>query len=76
MVTRPGADTSDDVQEASIEETPAVQHDAAAADAELPAALIAQAESAIYGQFESDDMPAAQRGASRADIRQNAPRLK
>lgn len=62
------------VHAASIDETAAAQPDAAANA--LPAAIIAQAESAIYGQFEADDMPPVERRASRAKIRQNAPKLK
>lgn len=43
----------------------------------LQAALISQAESAIYGQFENEDnMPPVERRASRATIRQNAPKMK
>ena len=42
----------------------------------LPAAIIAQAESAIYSHFEPDDMPPVERRASRATIRANAPKLK
>ena len=62
------------VHAASIDETAAAQPDATANA--LPAAIIAQAESAIYGQFEADDMPPVERRASRAKIRQNAPKLK
>jgi hypothetical protein len=83
MATKPSQDTSNEaagssaaaatVQAASVDGTPAAQPDPAANA--LPAALIAQAESAIYGQFEADDMPPAERRASRAHIRQNAPKL-
>jgi hypothetical protein len=58
----------------AVDATPAAQPDAAANA--LPAAIIAQAESAIYGQFEVEDMPPVERRASRAAIRENAPKLK
>lgn len=61
-------------QATAIDDTPAAQPDVAANP--LPAAIIAQAESAIYGQFEAEDMPPAERRASRAAIRENAPKLK
>jgi hypothetical protein len=83
MVTKPSQDASNEAAEsstpaatqaASVNDTPAAHPDPAANA--LPAAIIAQAESAIYGQFEPDDMPPVERRASRATIRQNAPKLK
>lgn len=84
MVTKSSQGTSDEAAESS---TPAVPTEAASANdapasqpdpAEnaLPAAIIAQAESAIFGQFESDDMPPVARRKSRAAILQNAPKLR
>lgn len=58
------------VRAPSIDDTQSAQANA------LPAALIAQAESAIFGQFENEDMPPVEWRASRATIRQNAPKLK
>ena len=84
MVTKPSEDASHEdaesstsavpAQAASSNDTPASQADPDANT--LPAALIAQAESAIYGQFEPDDMPPVERRASRATIRANAPKIR
>jgi hypothetical protein len=84
MVTKPSQDTSHEAAESSrsavtadatsVNDAPAAQQDPA--ENALPAAIIAQAESAIYGQFEPDDMPAVERRKSRAAIRQNAPTSK
>lgn len=89
MVTRPSQDASSEAAETSKTtfKTPgvAIQADAGdktptpqadAAEAFLPAAIIAQAESAIAGNIENDEMPPAERRAPRATTRQNAPKLK
>jgi hypothetical protein len=85
MVTKSSQDASMDAAESSS--TPAVAARAPSVDDSqsaqagtaanaLPPALIAQAESAIYGQFEDDDMPPAERRTSRATVRQSAPKPK
>jgi hypothetical protein len=80
MVTKPAREPSaagGSNASASTGSTPA--NDTPPANA-LPAAVIAQAESAIYGQFdnEDEDMPRAERSASRATVpvRRKAPKLK
>ncbi|KAG0651425.1 UDP-glucose:sterol glucosyltransferase 80B1 [Hyphodiscus hymeniophilus] len=78
MVTKSNQDTSNEAAGSSTPAPGASADDIAQSDPAanaLPAAIIAQAESAIYGQFEPDDMPPVERRASRATIRANAPKL-
>ncbi len=61
-------------QAGTVGDVPAAETDPAANA--LPAALIAQAESAIFGQFDPDDMSPVELRASRAAAHQNAPKLR